>query len=163
VSLRELCSRLLPVLLAGSLAGCVSVAKLEDLPKQATDVRFDEISKRAVRKDDLWNLQTDYEYFMVLGGTTDAQLHAALEKGFKEAHYEVVKSDREGRAVTGERGLTLAEWGSVIGAYYRMHEGRHQVYFRSLITQDVTGSWHENRAKSVAEAVCGQLSTCRAK
>lgn len=154
---------LISLLTVASLTGCVHIAKTEDLPVSANDIRFDEIAKKAARPDGGWNLQTDYEHYFEVDGTTADALHAGLEEALKRASYKAVRSDKAARTVIAQRSITMAEWSSVAGAYYQASGNGFQVYIKNAITQDITGSWRENRAKVIADTLCTEVMACKVR
>jgi hypothetical protein len=153
----------LAVLAVASLAGCLHIAKTGDLPVSAGDVRFDEIAKKAARVDGGWNLQTDYEHYFEVDGTTADALHAGLEQALKRTRYEVKRSDKPSRTVIAQRSIMMAEWSSVAVAYYQASGAGFQVYIKNAITQDITGSWRKNRAKVIADTLCTEVMACKVR
>ena len=146
------------------LAGCVSVARIADLPKTADEINFDAVARAGARTNDgTWNTQTDYEYYVEITGSSPEALHKALETAIVRAGYKAKKSDKINHVVIGERGVSMAEWGAVTGIYYRVTDNLTQVYFKNILTQDFTGSWRENRAKTVADLLCTELIACRVR
>jgi hypothetical protein len=154
---------LISLLAIAALGGCVNIAKTQDLPASANDVRFDEMARKAARPDGGWNLQTDYEHYFEVDGTTADALHAGLEAALERTSYKVVRSDKSTRTVIAERSISLAEWSSVAGAYYRPSGTGFQVYIKNAITQDITGSWRQNRAKVIGDTLCTEVMACKVR
>lgn len=61
--------------------------------------------------------------------------------------------DKEQNKIIGKRGLRANEWNSITAVYYKSDRNRLQLYVNTKITQDITGGWHENRAKKVGELI----------
>lgn len=153
----------LAAVLLAALCGCANIARVESLPRAAADVRFDDIAKAGARQDGGWNLQTDYEHYFEVDGTAVDSVHAAVLEALKRSRYTVVRDDKAAGVVQGERGLTMGEWNAVAGVYWRQAAGLVQVYVRTEITQDVLGSWRENRAKAIADLLCTELLRCKVR
>ena len=90
-------------------------------------------------------------------------MHAGLEAALKRTRYEAVRSDKPARTVIAQRSITMAEWSSVAGAYYQASGNGFQVYLKNAITQDITGSWRENRAKVIADTLCTEVMACKVR
>ena len=78
----------------------------------------------------------------------------------REAGYEVVRQESEAGVVLAERGLRMNEWGSVTGVYFRPQAQHWWILVDVRITQDVTGSWREDRARKLATTLCGRIGGC---
>jgi hypothetical protein len=147
----------------GALSGCVSMASVQDFPRSATEIRFDEIAKQGLRQDGAWNLETQYEYYFEVDAALIDQLHGAIESAMTRLDYRVVRSDKAQRVVLGERSITMAEWNSVTGVYYSVKGDVVQVYVKNAITQDITGGWRDNRAKALSDKLCTEMLRCKVR
>jgi len=123
------------------VSGCMSVARLTDLPSSSEDVKFKQVSK-----DEYGN----YEHDFVLTGVTDQQFQAGVRKALESNGYSVRTDDIKSRVTTGERGLRPNTWGAVAGVYSRRTGDRLDVKVIVRITQDFTGTLPERFAEDIA-------------
>ncbi|MCA9604151.1 MAG: hypothetical protein H6748_18665 [Spirochaetaceae bacterium] len=151
-------------LLALGLAasGCLGVARLSDLPASANDVDFaahdgPQTPARRELRDGRPGQSFVVQSLAPLDGAALAE-HAA--DTLREAGYEVVRQESEAGVVLAERGLRMNEWGSVTGVYFRPQAQHWWILVDVRITQDVTGSWREDRARKLATTLCGRIGGC---
>ena len=131
-------------------SGCASVARISDFQKTSEALDFNKLAQANYESQSgLWNLQTEYEYFVEVLNTEEDELFKAINEALINSGYEITFSNKKDRTIIGERGLRLNEWYSITGIYYRNHTGLFQVFFKNAITQDITGGWRENRARKL--------------
>src|SRR6185369_14049924 len=126
------------------VSGCMSVARLNDLPRSSDQVNFKQVSK-----DEYGH----YEHDFVLTGVTDQQFHAIVRKAMESNGYSVRTDEVKSRATTGERGLRLNTWGAVAGVYSRRTGDSLDVKVIVRITQDFTGTLPERFAEDIANEI----------
>lgn len=126
------------------VSGCMSVARLSDLPRSSDQVNF-----KQVTKDEYGH----YEHDFVLTGVTDQQFHAIVRKAMDSNGYSVRTDEVKSRATTGERGLRLNTWGAVAGVYSRRTGDSLDVKVIVRITQDFTGTLPERFAEDIANEI----------
>jgi hypothetical protein len=144
------------------MAGCAGVAKIADFPRSANAIDFAAMqAKDYTIPDAVWNLRTEFDYFVEVRNSTEQRLFDAAAEALRKEGYTVSFSDLTARTVIAERGLGLWEWSSITAVYYKGADGVLKVYIKNAITQDVTGSWRINRAQDVAVALC-KLVECNA-
>jgi len=144
------------------LSSCAGVAKISDFPKTAEPFDFDKLAQVAYDpQDGIWNKRAEYEYFIEVTKVEEDELYNSIIGSLLKSGYEISYSDKQNKAIIGERGLRLNEWNSITGVYYKQRDGEYQVFIKNAITQDITGGWRENRAKEVAIALCTKLSKCK--
>lgn len=159
----NIANTLLIAMCALATTACTHIARLEDLPVSAKQVPFEAAAQAAPRGNAVWTQETKFEHYIELGSVPLDALHKRLEESMVRAGYRVQRTDRAQEAVVGSRGLTLMEWGSVAGIYYRSERDRVQVYVRVHVTQDVTGSPRHNPAWDVGDEVCREVGFCRVR
>jgi len=144
------------------LSGCAGVASMSGFSRTAETLDFDKLSQANYEsKEGIWNIQTEYEYFVEVEKMEEDALFKAMMEALIESGYELSYVNKPNRTIIGERGLRLNEWNSITGLYYRRLDDVFQIFFKNAITQDITGGWRENRAKKVAKVLCISLSKCK--
>jgi len=144
------------------LSGCAGVASMSDFSRTAETLDFDKLSKMNYEsKEGIWNIQTEYEYFVEVEKIEEDALYKAMMEALIESGYELSYVNKPNRTIIGKRGLRLNEWSSITGLYYRRLDDVFQIFFKNAVTQDITGGWRENRAKNVAIVLCASLSKCK--
>ena len=148
-------------LLLAVLSGCTSIAKVSNFETNASQINFTQLANlhNSTAKAG-WTWQGKNEYFINVKAIEKAELSEKLINALDEHGYSLVKKSEDGSAIIGDKGIRLNEWWSVIGVYFSATNDGHQVYIKVELTQDITGGWTENRAKSFAKYFCSQSKLC---
>jgi len=128
-----------------SLAGCLSVARLSDLPADSQSADIDNTSE-----------DTKYgrfEHTFSIQGVSKQVVFDSTQVALKQEGFQIASADYDKGCVQGERGLRANEWGMVSGVY--LHEADNQVKGKviCIITQDITGGWHQSYAENIANRI----------
>lgn len=146
--------RIFLVLLPAAVLYSCSTARITDLPKAATEVNFTQYARDyREQPEPFWTSKTSNEYYFEKEKLLpEEKLITLIQEALKEKGYAIKLVDTEGRHIVGKRGMQANEWGSLTGVYYNISQEQKkiQLYIKTVITQDATGGWRENRAKKVA-------------
>ncbi len=149
------------VLIAAGVTGCVSTASVATFSKTNSTINFDEISKRDLNGDgSTWTFKGYTEYFVAIRSENEKSLMTLLTKAIENKGYSIKYSSEEGKAIIGERGLSLNEWGAVVGVYFKPRKDQYWVYVRVDVTQDITGGLNQNHAAAVISEICRLSRSC---
>jgi hypothetical protein len=154
---------LLTISLAVFSVGCTHVARMEDLPTAASAAPFDRAANASPRSAAMWTQETKFEHYIEVGALPVNDLRRKLEDAMTRSGYSVKNKDISSQAFIGTRGLSMMEWGSVAGIYYRVLADRIQVLVSVHITQDITGSPRHNPAWDVGDEICRDVGFCKVR
>ena len=141
--------------------GCISTASMSDLSKTASAYDFDKLSRAEyIENEKNWSNRTVFEYYLKSTGVDDYLLVQAVKGAMEAYEFKVKILNIKERAILGQRGLSANEWKSVIGVYYRTANNSSEIYIKIRVTQDVTGSWRQDRAMEIGELICRILRNC---
>lgn len=153
---------LIVLLMVITASGCTSVARVSNFESSSSKIDFAGLAKTHDSSSGaIWSWKCKNEYFIYVQNMAMSQLSSLLKKSVGSSGYSIVKSSEDGSAIIAEKGITLNEWGSVVGVYSSLKEGEFQIYIKVEITQDITGGWVENRAKRLGMHICSQTNLCR--
>ncbi len=149
------------LLLVLMISGCTSIAKIDSFEKKAIAVDFDSIENSHDSSSGfIWTWKGKNEYFFYVKKMDDINLSNQLKEAAMHYGYNVEYVSDKGAVILGKRGIRLNEWNSVLGIYSSKKDEYIRVYIKVEITQDITGGWMGNRAKSIGEYFCNQNDVC---
>jgi len=142
---------------------CLSVAKLSDFSLTTDGLDFDKISTlKQTEKNNFWTSKTEYEYYIESKITNDSLIINVIKETLLENRYAIRYYNPNYHTIIGERGLMAHEWKSIVGIYYQINNEASQIYIKSKITQDITGSLGKGIATKIGERLCKKLSCIEA-
>jgi hypothetical protein len=124
-------------------AGCLSTARLSDLPATSADVQFGMPFKDAYG----W-----YEYDFTTE-SSEEELRGVTRQALTDDGFTIVRDDPQGRVMTADRGLRAHEWASVVGVYWEPGDTGLAVKIIYEITQDFTGTWTGAYAERIGHKI----------
>ena len=143
------------------IQSCASTARLTDFPQSAKEYDFTKIANsKKTEEDKSWNKKTGYEYYLQTNISDNSLIVQAIAGALSSEGFVLKLTDETNGAVLAERGLRGNEWKSVAGVYYQKNDAGYEVYVKCKITQDFTGGWREDRARTIGEKICGLLKNC---
>jgi hypothetical protein len=135
------------------LQGCLSIARISDFPTTSSYIDFDKYSReKSEKKEPFWTLKTSNEFYLESPKVIDEDdMINLISQALKNNGYRISIADKNNQYVIGKRGLRGNEWNTRTGVYYKIDtvKNKTQIYINSRITQDITGSLKDNRAKKV--------------
>jgi hypothetical protein len=127
------------------LTGCLSVARLSDLPADSASVDMESAAKPTT--------YGRFEHTFSLEGSSRQRVFDISQLALQQEGFRIASADFDQGCIKGERGLRANEWGMVSGIYLREGEGRVKVKVICIITQDFTGGWHQSYAQNIANRI----------
>lgn len=132
------------LLVATLSSGCISVARLEDLPSSSESLHYGQPEKEEFGY---------YEYEFSLQDVTDEQFVEAVRQALSTNDFHIRRDDLAARVITADRGLRANEWHSVVGVYSRRRNEDLDVKILFKITQDFTGTLPQSYAENIADRI----------
>ena len=130
------------------IAGCASIARIEDLPKSYELINYNDVEKSEYGY---------YEHIFKLENITDGHFYSAAMKGLTTNGFSIVEINKDDRVLTAKRGLRANEWGSVVGIYSKRTDSDLEIKVIVKITQDFTGTMPQSYAKNIANRIKNSL------
>ncbi len=145
MSRRRSIQKLFPLVVAAALcSGCISVARLADLPVATDSLHYGRPEKEEYGY---------YEYEFLLHDITNEQFVHAVRQALSTNGFQIRRDDPEARVITADRGLRANEWSSVVGVYSRRQGADLEVKVIFKITQDFTGTIPQSYAENIADRI----------
>lgn len=121
--------------------GCTT-AKLSRFPTSASAVDFESISKSPLPIEKaIWRSKTRFDFYLKSIETNKRLINQAILAALKNNGYKVFRTDTVGNVLLARRGLRANEWNAIAGIYYQIQNEAVNLYIKTEITQDFTGSW----------------------
>ncbi len=128
-----------------SLTGCLSVARLSDLPADSASVDMDNTAPPTK--------YGRFEHTVSLEGTSRQRVFEISQLALQQEGFQIALADPDKGCIKGERGLRANEWSMVSGVYLREGDNQVKVKVICIITQDITGGWHQSYAENIANRI----------
>lgn len=136
------------------VTGCLSKAKLTDLPPDKNAIDFSKLENYRIPEGKRPKSKVKFEYFIEIESNTKISVEKLIFQALESEGFEIVVESTSDNYIKAQRSLRNNEWGSVAGVYYEVKPNLTQIYIICKITQDITGGWYEHRAKKIGGKIC---------
>ncbi len=128
-----------------SSTGCLSVARLSDLPADSESAYADSTSTPSK--------YGHFEHTLSIEGVSRQLVFDSAQEALNQEGFIIKLADGDKGCIQGERGLRMNEWGMVSGVYLREADNAVEVKVMCIITQDVTGGFRQSYAVNIANRI----------